>query len=342
MELKRLIAEDSKSALQNVRSTYGEDALIVSTNKIGTKTEVICAVDLQPDNEPFEEDLATTTPTATRSADRAPFSASLSTVMDNKATTSDPELASLVATIQQELLELRESVSAHVEANPHELNAESANDTGTTLCERALRQQFGTLRTKPMIEQRSWDGAHLFVGRPGVGKTTCIENLLAAAAQAVEEPRKPFALIAYSNDANHSDLASEHWLKLAKISQRYGIPCAQAIGATQLKRLVDQLGGQHNVLIDTCAEQLPELQALQQVAGHLNIASHYCIGADFSPQTVHSEPSGISALLQSTIITRADLAAELGPLFAALANAQAQILAVSCDTQAVQPTEQSS
>ena len=51
MELKRLIAEDSKSALQNVRSTYGEDALIVSTNKIGTKTEVICAVDLQPDNE---------------------------------------------------------------------------------------------------------------------------------------------------------------------------------------------------------------------------------------------------------------------------------------------------
>ena len=38
MELKRLIAEDSKSALQNVRTTYGEDALIVSTNKIGTKT----------------------------------------------------------------------------------------------------------------------------------------------------------------------------------------------------------------------------------------------------------------------------------------------------------------
>ena len=54
--LKRLIAEDSEEALQNVRTTYGEDALIVSTNKIGTKTEVICAVDLQPDNATFEED----------------------------------------------------------------------------------------------------------------------------------------------------------------------------------------------------------------------------------------------------------------------------------------------
>ena len=75
MELKRLIAEDSKSALQNVRTTYGEDALIVSTNKIGTKTEVICAVDLQPDNATFEEDLATVAPTAASKEQAAPFSA---------------------------------------------------------------------------------------------------------------------------------------------------------------------------------------------------------------------------------------------------------------------------
>ena len=145
MELKRLIAEDSKSALQNVRTTYGEDALIVSTNKIGTKTEVICAVDLQPDNATFEEDLATVAPTAASKEQKAPFSASLSTVIDNKPAASDPGLANLVATIQQELLELRESVAAHVDANPHELLPQTANDTATSLCERALRQQYGSL-----------------------------------------------------------------------------------------------------------------------------------------------------------------------------------------------------
>ena len=91
MELKRLIAEDSKSALQNVRTTYGEDALIVSTNKIGTKTEVICAVDLQPDNATFEEDLATVAPTAASKEQAAPFSASLSTVIDKKPAASDPD-----------------------------------------------------------------------------------------------------------------------------------------------------------------------------------------------------------------------------------------------------------
>ena len=163
MELKRLIAEDSKSALQNVRTTYGEHALIVSTNKIGTKTEVICAVDLQPDNVTFEEDLATVAPTAASKEQKAPFSASLSTVIDNKPAASDPGLANLVATIQQELLELRESVAAHVDANPHELQPQTADDTTASLCARALRQQYGSLRTKPMSEQRSWEGAQLFI-----------------------------------------------------------------------------------------------------------------------------------------------------------------------------------
>ena len=47
MELKRLIANDSKSALQCVRDECGDDALIVSTNKVGKKTEVIYAIDIK-------------------------------------------------------------------------------------------------------------------------------------------------------------------------------------------------------------------------------------------------------------------------------------------------------
>ena len=330
MELKRLIAEDSKSALRNVRTTYGEDALIVSTNKIGTKTEVICAVDLQPDNEIFEEDLATVAPVAASDEETTPFSASLNTVIDQKPKASDPGLANLVATIQQELLELRESVAAHVDANPQELQPQAANDSGTTLCERALRQQYGNLRTKPLVEQRSWEGVHLFIGRPGVGKTKCIENLLAAALN-TDGARKPFALIAFSDEETDSGSASEHWLKLAKVSQRYGIPCAQATDRHNLERLVTQLATQHNVLIDTRAEQLKDIQAL---TGSLKANIHCCIGADFSANTVSSYQGTNNALLQSTIITRADLGVDMSPLFTALSHAQAQIVAVSTDMTA--------
>ena len=44
MELKRFVGDDSKAAMDQVRAEYGEDALIISTNKIGNKTEMICAV----------------------------------------------------------------------------------------------------------------------------------------------------------------------------------------------------------------------------------------------------------------------------------------------------------
>ena len=62
MELKRLIANDSKSALQCVRDECGDDALIVSTNKVGKKTEVIYAIDISERNseEGFQKTQADT------------------------------------------------------------------------------------------------------------------------------------------------------------------------------------------------------------------------------------------------------------------------------------------
>ena len=48
MELKRFVGDDSKAAMDQVRAEYGEDALIISTNKIGNKTEMICAVEEPP------------------------------------------------------------------------------------------------------------------------------------------------------------------------------------------------------------------------------------------------------------------------------------------------------
>ena len=45
MELKRFVGADSKATMDQVRAHYGADALIISTNKVGNKTEMICAVE---------------------------------------------------------------------------------------------------------------------------------------------------------------------------------------------------------------------------------------------------------------------------------------------------------
>ena len=54
MELKRFVGEDSKAAMDQVRAEFGEDALIISTNKIGNKTEMICAVEEPPTAPPVQ------------------------------------------------------------------------------------------------------------------------------------------------------------------------------------------------------------------------------------------------------------------------------------------------
>ena len=54
MELKRFIAENSREALQQVKQHHGDDALIISTTKVGKKTEVICAIEESVNNEKTE------------------------------------------------------------------------------------------------------------------------------------------------------------------------------------------------------------------------------------------------------------------------------------------------
>jgi hypothetical protein len=54
MELKRFVGSDSKATMDQVRARYGDDALIISTNKVGNKTEMICAVEA-PISEPGDK-----------------------------------------------------------------------------------------------------------------------------------------------------------------------------------------------------------------------------------------------------------------------------------------------
>ena len=44
MELKRYLEADSKTALDKIKSEHGDEALIISSDKIGNKTEVIIGV----------------------------------------------------------------------------------------------------------------------------------------------------------------------------------------------------------------------------------------------------------------------------------------------------------
>lgn len=46
MELKRVLAKDSRTALENINESYGENTVIVESNKVQGKVEMIVAVDI--------------------------------------------------------------------------------------------------------------------------------------------------------------------------------------------------------------------------------------------------------------------------------------------------------
>ena len=46
MELQRILASDTRTAMDKVFSLYGEDAMVVANNKVKGQTEIIVAIDL--------------------------------------------------------------------------------------------------------------------------------------------------------------------------------------------------------------------------------------------------------------------------------------------------------
>ena len=49
MELQRVLAEDTRRAMEKVIHLYGEDALVVSNKRAKDQTEIIVAIDLAPE-----------------------------------------------------------------------------------------------------------------------------------------------------------------------------------------------------------------------------------------------------------------------------------------------------
>ena len=57
MELQRILAKDSRSAMEQVHQKYGIDALVVSNKRVNNKTELIIAKDLEGNSEVILEEL---------------------------------------------------------------------------------------------------------------------------------------------------------------------------------------------------------------------------------------------------------------------------------------------
>ncbi len=52
MELKRILARDTRSANEKAMQLYGNDVLVISTQRVGDQTELIVAIDAETTPSP--------------------------------------------------------------------------------------------------------------------------------------------------------------------------------------------------------------------------------------------------------------------------------------------------
>ena len=120
MELQRILAKDSRSAMDQVHKLFGQDALVISNKRAKNKTELIVAVDLEDNANEALEDIQIASPSSSKNdikATNTTFDEVLdSSVFNDLKSTNDNESseqieidAEKVLTEEAEQLETRQA-----------------------------------------------------------------------------------------------------------------------------------------------------------------------------------------------------------------------------------------
>ena len=282
MELKRLIANDSKSALQCVREECGDDALIVSTNKVGKKTEVIYAIDTSK-KDPEEADQKTR-------AETARFSDALGEIKKTQNNES-ADVRNLLGQIQRELGTLKQKIdSQQLGFQSPQIKAPSK---ASELALRSLKTRIEKLMKTPLEEQKSWSGIQLFAGTAMSGKKTCMEHLTAAREQAFEAAKSDsYAIISLNANKSNARAFLQQWQQLGELAERDNAPIFHINNIEDLGSLIESFASKHNLLVDLGDTDLLGDSKMIEAIESYGVEVNYCLTAN-APAPIIQELSKI-------------------------------------------------
>lgn len=266
MKLKRFVATDTRSAMQQIKATFGPDAVILSSNRVDGGVEVVAAMD-------FDETIL-----ATKSAIAA---AEPSSKVDRFATqTPLDDMRQEIQTLRGMLeAQLRGSVGGNEPLHTvllQKLLYLGVSHTTAAIWARSVRPDLNqqrawqhilaqiteqiSIRDSSRIEE---GGVYAFVGPTGVGKTTTLAKI--AARFSLRFGADKLGLVTMDT---YRIAAQEQLVLYGKI---LGVKVCVAQDEVSLARVLRQLSDKKLILIDTAGMN----PADERVARQMNVLSTY-------------------------------------------------------------------
>lgn len=273
MELRRLVAEDSKTALQKVRKQCGDDALIVSTNNIGSKSEVIYAIaDPKEARQPSYSLEASSI-----------FREELEGIKKNSSFPGNSaDINGLVDEIKIEIAALKKSIENEVK------NKERREDFSTEyemsdieLLHRDLeKKKNASLETQ--IDARK---AHLFFYPDRLASTTLMLQTLELLSN---KQAKPPLLIHLDTESKGDGSHYYNWANLGQALNETNCNFLQVRSFGQFKKLFASLSEQYAVLVFKSGDDLCDQKDFTQFVKENDIQTSYCLYGGISPISLYS------------------------------------------------------
>jgi len=310
MELKRILARDTRSATEQAIRLYGEDVLIVSNHRVGQQTELVVAVDIPADPVMAAQPQAAQAPAETgngfaRHFAQASAPAPAAAPVDSAAADDRDRVRSqeLVALVREELADLRrefrlgqrsaalqlqmqwdESVMPVVErlrecAMPGGLRTllleglQGQSDRGQAI--ETVRTQLLSAAGSPQAGMPA-RGVHVLAGPAGCGKTTLAARLARWGVQ--EFGADQVALVSFR------DHRAGAWSQVQMLGAQAGAEVFRATDVETLSLLLSEIGHRALLVIDTPGVQIEDqVQAVLSLRPQAQV--HAVLAADSSEAT---------------------------------------------------------
>ena len=297
MELKRYLEVDSKTALEKIKSEHGEEALIISSDKVGNKTEVIVGVSKKEDafETPIKEK-------GRSEAFRHALEANSNREIEKPSSRNDGKNPwSVIEKLNSEIADIKSTML--------EIQEQKERDKALRISEIDKKIESCGFNLAPIEEYTKWGRVNIIMGKPGSGKTEIIKRIIDQIFQEEDEALL-ISLGKINEDKNLMSVLSR-WKQSFLVSEDPSI----------LDKVATMKASFNRIFIEV------DFSFTQKVIEHSlmkDSTAMICSGADqtFNSSEFYSETYKIQAPL---ILTRLDLCSDLPSALNSLADIGVEI-----------------